>query len=251
MLETQVNKKVDDPRMEIDTLKPKENEYMPTLMNQNRELTEKNELLQERLNNLQFVASVLNTKNKDLENEKASYITALKILQADNREILDDKSVKEINQQKREVAQKSSKRDRPKSAAKGNKQTSTKQNNKFVVLGDENEDEETQVGDDQQNARNSSGLEQERVTPASKNSARKGETTLIIWDSIIGQVNNWIIGQVNNLISKFCRQRTWGLVRHNNITTNHLNSYGLHLNKAGSSVFAKTAINYFNSSLND
>ena len=47
------------------------------------------------------------------------------------------------------------------------------------------------------------------------------------------------IGQVNNLISKFCRQRSWGLIRHNNITTNHLNSYGLHVNKAGSSVFAK------------
>ena len=73
-----------------------------------------------------------------------------------------------------------------------------------------------------------------------------------IVDNIVDICQDITIKQitVNNLISKLCRQRSWGLIRHNNITTNHLNSYGLHLNKAGSSVFAKNVINYLNSGLN-
>ena len=74
-----------------------------------------------------------------------------------------------------------------------------------------------------------------------------------IVDNIVDICQDITIKQitVNNLISKLCRQRSWGLIRHNNITTNHLNSYGLHLNKAGSSVFAKNVINYLNSGPND
>lgn len=42
--------------------------------------------MQERIDNLLFISSDLNTKIKDLQSENASLITALKLLQTDKEE---------------------------------------------------------------------------------------------------------------------------------------------------------------------
>ena len=49
----------------------------------NKELKEENRLLAERATNVSYVMSDLNTKLKDLENEKASLLTVIKILQSE------------------------------------------------------------------------------------------------------------------------------------------------------------------------
>ena len=48
-------------------------------------LKEENEALKERLTNLSYIMSDLNTKVKDCENKKLSLVTAIKIIQADNQ----------------------------------------------------------------------------------------------------------------------------------------------------------------------
>ena len=44
--------------------------------------------------------------------------------------------------------------------------------------------------------------------------------------------------EVNKLMSDLCEQENWRLIENNNINNAHLNSYGLHLNKRGSSALA-------------
>lgn len=42
--------------------------------------------------------------------------------------------------------------------------------------------------------------------------------------------------KANNLLSIFCRQRNWGLIKQNNIDSKHLNPYGLHQNRTGTAI---------------
>ena len=44
------------------------------------------------------------------------------------------------------------------------------------------------------------------------------------------------IRTVNKLLSRYCNQNGWQLLRHNNISKDHLNDGGLHLNDQGVSV---------------
>ena len=63
--------------------KSKSNEYLSYLLRTNKELKEENKLLAERATNISYVMSDLNTKLKDLENEKASLLTVIKILKSE------------------------------------------------------------------------------------------------------------------------------------------------------------------------
>ena len=54
------------------------------------------------------------------------------------------------------------------------------------------------------------------------------------------------IKELNGKLSQVCQNNKWGLLNHNNITAaDHLNPYGLHLNKQGSAKLAKNIIEYF------
>ena len=59
------------------------------LQSENSLLKVENEALKERLTNLSYIMSDLNTKDKDCENEKLSLVTAIKIIQADNQHAMD------------------------------------------------------------------------------------------------------------------------------------------------------------------
>ena len=59
----------------------KSDEYLNYLLKTIKELKEENNLLAERATNVSYVMTDLNTKLKDLENEKASLLTVIKILQ--------------------------------------------------------------------------------------------------------------------------------------------------------------------------
>ncbi len=61
----------------------KSDEYLNYLLKTIKELKEENNLLAERATNVSYVMTDLNTKLKDLENEKASLLTVIKILQLD------------------------------------------------------------------------------------------------------------------------------------------------------------------------
>jgi hypothetical protein len=52
------------------------------------------------------------------------------------------------------------------------------------------------------------------------------------------------INEVNENLAHYCKLNKWGLIRHDNITFKHLNSYELHLNRSGTAVLAQN-INYF------
>jgi hypothetical protein len=55
------------------------------------------------------------------------------------------------------------------------------------------------------------------------------------------------VNEYNKGISPtICIERNWCLIRHNNIDVNHLNNYGLHLNKQGTSVLAKNIKQFLN-----
>ena len=54
------------------------------------------------------------------------------------------------------------------------------------------------------------------------------------------------VKKVNTLLAKACRQYSCDYIEHTNIQDKHLNPYGLHLNKFGTSVMAKNFVNYFN-----
>ena len=40
----------------------------------------------------------------------------------------------------------------------------------------------------------------------------------------------------NELLANLCIERNWGLIKNTNIKKDHLNNYGIHLNKSGSAV---------------
>ena len=63
--------------------KSKSDEYLSYLLRTNKELKEENKLLAERVTNISYVMSDLNTKLKDLESEKASLLTVIKMLQSE------------------------------------------------------------------------------------------------------------------------------------------------------------------------
>ena len=54
------------------------------------------------------------------------------------------------------------------------------------------------------------------------------------------------VKNVNTLLAKACRQNSCDYTEHTNIQDKHLNPYGLHLSKFGTSVMAKNLVNYFN-----
>ena len=55
------------------------------------------------------------------------------------------------------------------------------------------------------------------------------------------------IKELNCKLSQVCQNNNWGLLNHNNVTADHLNPYGLHLNKQGTAKLAKNIIEYFKS----
>ncbi len=53
------------------------------------------------------------------------------------------------------------------------------------------------------------------------------------------------IGKINHQLQSYCQEQNIDLIQHGNLQAKHLNSYGVHLNRAGSSIFAKNLIDYF------
>ena len=50
----------------------------------------------------------------------------------------------------------------------------------------------------------------------------------------------------NSLLAKVCIERNWKLISNSNINKSHINSYGLHLNKNGTSILAKNFKHFLN-----
>ena len=75
------------------------------LQSDNLLLKEENKALKERLTNLSYIMSDLNTKVKDCENEKLSLVTAIKIIQADNQHAMDSERGWQIQKDKRKSKQ--------------------------------------------------------------------------------------------------------------------------------------------------
>ena len=55
-----------------------------------------------------------------------------------------------------------------------------------------------------------------------------------------------VIGKINHQLQCYCQDHNLELVQHGNLEAKHLNSNEVHLNRAGSSIFAKNLIHYFN-----
>ena len=52
------------------------------------------------------------------------------------------------------------------------------------------------------------------------------------------------IKEVNKILKTFANQNEWDVISHSNLTTEHLNSSGLHLNFSDTKVFASNFIGY-------
>ena len=58
------------------------------------------------------------------------------------------------------------------------------------------------------------------------------------------------ITEVNELLEHYCKLNKWALIKHSNIESNHLNSYGLHLNRSGTAMLAKNITSFLNNKPN-
>ena len=58
------------------------------------------------------------------------------------------------------------------------------------------------------------------------------------------------ITEVNELPERYCKLNKWALIKHSNIEFNHLNSYGLHLNRSGTAMLAKNITSFLNNKPN-
>ena len=75
-------------------------------------------------------------------------------------------------------------------------------------------------------------------------------TNLVISEVIIRNDDpslNVKISELNKNLAQVCANNNWNFITHKNILPVHLNSYGLHLNKQGSSYLAKNFINFLKS----
>ena len=52
------------------------------------------------------------------------------------------------------------------------------------------------------------------------------------------------IGEINNKLLQYCDQHKLGLTKHNNIENKHINPYGVHLNRVGTSILARNILTY-------
>ena len=97
MVESQMNQKIEALAYEIQKLKGNDmiTLHIEFFHTENAQLKE-NEALMERVQNLGYIMSDLNTKVKDLENEKMSLITVINILQ--NEHSRDDKPCEKRNE---------------------------------------------------------------------------------------------------------------------------------------------------------
>ena len=59
------------------------------------------------------------------------------------------------------------------------------------------------------------------------------------------------IKEVNKSISKLCTEKNWDVVSHDNIKSNHLNPYGVHLSRTGTAIMARNFTEYFRILNND
>ena len=58
------------------------------------------------------------------------------------------------------------------------------------------------------------------------------------------------ITEVNEQLEHHCKSNKWAFTKHSNIESNHLNSYGLHLNKSGTALLAKNVTSFLNNKSN-
>jgi lysophospholipase L1-like esterase len=54
------------------------------------------------------------------------------------------------------------------------------------------------------------------------------------------------IGETNTLLASFCESRNLYIIKYNNIGEPHINPYGVHFNRAGTSVLARNILDYLN-----
>lgn len=52
------------------------------------------------------------------------------------------------------------------------------------------------------------------------------------------------VNEINKILKTFAKQSEWNILNHENIVSEHLNSSGLHLNVAGTKLFASNFVNY-------
>ena len=60
-----------------------------------------------------------------------------------------------------------------------------------------------------------------------------------------------VIGKINHQFQCYCQDHNLDLIQHINLEAKHLNSYGVHLKRTGSLIFAKNLIHYFNKDLSN
>ena len=59
---------------------------------------------------------------------------------------------------------------------------------------------------------------------------------------------NMKIMELNNKLFQVCTNNKWKIITHRNISSDHLNSYGLHLSKQGTAKLAQNFANYLKGS---
>ena len=171
-LEERINRKVDSLSSAICNPKRTEqcdcpNELVQLLKQENQHLKDENQILQERNNNLSYIMSDLNTKVKDIENEKQSLVTALKILHTD----LESYSGNNPLQCEENIAQRNPWLIAHGKTKKHSGSPELFNNNKYsALIIEDNEDvEDDKAAERQIQAGSSKGKEKEKVKPPSRN----------------------------------------------------------------------------------
>ena len=124
-------------------------DQVESLKKDNQKLVEENEQLRERNTNLSYIISDLNTKVKEVENEKQSLVTALKIIHGDhvNESANRFRGIAQVDHQS--SGEHKSRRKSGRSSQPSVRTESFNDPNKFLVFRIEDDDDEDDDGDEE------------------------------------------------------------------------------------------------------
>ena len=143
-MNTTFNKKINDLENEIYVTKEHEQHALINeLKRENQKLKDENQALRDRITNLSLIASDMNTKIKDIDNERLSLITAIKLLQSTPLSHANSEEPQHTQTLNETTCKQNSKQNQTQNRRTLTKEPSISLSNRYEVLSSDDDDEQT------------------------------------------------------------------------------------------------------------